>query len=167
MSTMSAAFTLLGLPEDYALDLKKAEQAYLLAASRHHPDRLRGRPPHEQTAAAGVLVSINEAWALLRDDYQRGVWLYERRTGRAFDATVRDAGLLEQALEDREALESVGSPEEINTLRANAHAQYETYKDQASKSFAAGDMAVFRDVLLRLRYAGSLMEACRQRRKTP
>ncbi|MFN7902086.1 MAG: iron-sulfur cluster co-chaperone HscB C-terminal domain-containing protein [Holosporales bacterium] len=162
MSTATSPFTLLGLPEDYALDFKAAEQGYLAAASRHHPDRLRHRPAAEQTGAAGMLVSINEAFALLKDDYRRGVWLYEQRTGTTFDATVRDAGLLEQALEDREALESIGSPEELKALSAAAQKQHQVYKDQAISAFAAGDMAGAREALLRLRYAGSFVEACRQ-----
>lgn len=112
------AFSLLGLPEQFALTHEAIEAAWKQAIALVHPDRFANRPEAERIVAARWAERINDAKARLLNPIQRAQDLLARH-GVGLDAetdTAMPVDFLMQQMEWREA----ASDGETNRVRDEA-----------------------------------------------
>lgn len=72
------AFSVLGLPARYAIDLAKAEAAYKEQSRQVHPDRFATADPRARRASLARTVQLNQAWLTVKDPLRRAGYLLER-----------------------------------------------------------------------------------------
>jgi molecular chaperone HscB len=99
-------FTLLGLPQQYEVDLRAVEKTHRELSRALHPDRYASAGASERRAALNQAADVNEAWRIIRDPVRRAEALFAL-AGVAVGETNEpkpDAELLMEVLEKREAL---------------------------------------------------------------
>jgi molecular chaperone HscB len=72
------AFTVLGLPARYGVDLTAAEAAYKELSRQVHPDRFATADPRARRASLARTVQLNQAWLTIKDPLRRAGYLLER-----------------------------------------------------------------------------------------
>lgn len=102
------AFSLLGLPEKFALAADEVEAAWKKAIALVHPDRFAGRPAAERRVAEQWAGRINEARDVLASDVGRATELLKLRGVdiRTETDTRMDSAFLMQQMDWRERLET-------------------------------------------------------------
>ena len=106
MSLSQDHFTLLGLPERYAVDPALLEARYRELQSRVHPDRFAAGSEAERRVAMQWAARANEAYRTLRDPVGRARYLLALKgfdTGEETN-TAMPADFLMQQMEWREAV---------------------------------------------------------------
>ena len=102
------AFSLLGLPEKFALTADEVEAAWKKAIALVHPDRFAGRPAAERRVAEQWAGRINEARDALATDVGRATELLKLKGVdlRSETDTRMDPAFLMQQMDWRERLDS-------------------------------------------------------------
>lgn len=72
------AFAVLGLPYQYSVDLKAAEESFRALSRQFHPDRFTRADPRARRASLQRSVQLNEAWRTIKDPIRRAEYLLER-----------------------------------------------------------------------------------------
>jgi len=72
------AFSVLGLPARYGIDLATAEAAYKEQSRQVHPDRFATADPRARRASLARTVQLNQAWLTVKDPLRRAGYLLER-----------------------------------------------------------------------------------------
>ena len=157
---MQSLFAILGLPEQFPLDLKALETAYFAAQRACHPDRFVGKPEAERLAAITHSQMTNDAYDTLKNPLRRAEHLLELQGIFALDDEVRPpAELLMEVMELREALSEAAQDgaslavalDDLKKRANDALAQIEA-------DFAAKDYAAATAETMRLQYLGKAME---------
>jgi len=113
-------FTLLGLPERYAVDPALLETRYRELQSRVHPDRFAAGSEAERRVAMQWAARANEAYRTLRDPVGRARYLLALKgfdTGEETN-TAMPADFLMQQMEWREAVAAASSAHDAPALGA-------------------------------------------------
>ena len=161
-------FARLGLPRGFEIDLAELGKRYFGLQRNLHPDRFARRTPKERAIAESQAASLNEAYETLKDPLARAAYLLElagRRSAAAHAATVQDAELLTEAMENREALMEAEDTAAVDALAAKAKAEAERCLAALSEAFAAGDLDRADQLATRLRYWQKLGEEARGKRR--
>lgn len=116
-------FSMLGLPERYAIDLQALERAWKAVQGAVHPDRFASGTDAQRLVALQYSTHINEAHDTLKDPIRRASYLCQLH-GVQVDAernTAMPADFLVQQMEWREALDDAvqaQDPDAIGQLEA-------------------------------------------------
>ncbi len=113
-------FELFGLPAVFALDRATLEQAYRGIQAQIHPDRFAHAGEAEQRLAMQWTARVNEAYATLRQPFERARYLLELQGVHAMDArnTAMPADFLVQQMAWRERLEEAKAAGDLAALQA-------------------------------------------------
>ncbi|MBL4845480.1 MAG: Fe-S protein assembly co-chaperone HscB [Planctomycetes bacterium] len=124
------AYQRFGIEPSFALDLEALEARHLQLSRRLHPDRLIGKDPRQQGRALTLSSSLNEAYALLRDERSRAEHLVVIGGGKTADQDKRTPPMfLMEQLELREELEQAQESDDQAALGA---ARERTQTEQAA-----------------------------------
>ena len=113
-------FTMLGVPQEFDLDVEVLHRKFL-ALNRHaHPDYHVNKSPEVQALSLRVSATINDAYRTLKDPASRGAYLLELLGGKssADDKAVPD-GFLETMMMMQEEIEdarNTNDHEELSRL---------------------------------------------------
>ncbi len=113
-------FTLLDVPQQFAVDLKRIKQRFRALQRDYHPDRFVRSTPREQRLAVQMSAHLNTALATLENPVSRAMHLLALQ-GIPFDQqqnTIRDPEFLMQQMELRESIESVAESNDSFALQA-------------------------------------------------
>lgn len=116
-------FTLLSLPESFAVDLKQLEANYFAAQGEYHPDRAGNSFEALQQGA-----NLNEAYATLRDPFKRACHLLNLHGIDALkegQTCYYTSELLQESFTMREALTEAGTVEEVVAIEAGCNTRRE------------------------------------------
>jgi molecular chaperone HscB len=120
---MNDPFETLGLPRTFDIDLRAVEQRFRDLSRAMHPDRFADKAPAERRLAAEQMVTLNDAFRLIRDKMNRVLTLLAA-AGRPVHETARaEPGLLMEIMELREAIDDArtdGRPAEALQRRVDA-----------------------------------------------
>ena len=118
-------FTLMGLPQSYAIDTARLDSAYRELQARVHPDRFVSGTDAEKRLAMQWATHANEAYRTLRRPLDRARYLLKLRgvdTGEQ-DNTAMPAEFLMQQMEWREAVADVANAAQLDALVATFAAE--------------------------------------------
>ena len=111
-------FTLLGVPERFALEAAQLDRRWRELQASVHPDRFAAQGAAAQRIAMQWSVRVNQAYQRLKDPLKRAAYLCERR-GAPVDAernTAMPRDFLMQQMAWREALDEAGDGAAIQAL---------------------------------------------------
>lgn len=160
-------FQRLGLEPQFDVDLDLVEKRYLGFQRAIHPDRFATRPAKERAFAESQAVALNEAYETLKDPLRRAAYLLSLKgidASVSRDETVRDPGLLMEAMEAREALMEATSIEKVEALQAKAGADAIALLSDLSRAFSSDDLDAANRLATRLRYLRKYLDETRARR---
>ena len=123
-------FTLLGLPQQYALDINVLTAQWKAAMGAVHPDKFAQAGAQGQRLAVQWSVRMNEAYQRLKHPLKRAAYLCELR-GAAIAAennTSMPAAFLMQQMQWREDLDDARSDAERGLVKTALKAQAAQYQ---------------------------------------
>ncbi|MGQ0709606.1 MAG: Fe-S protein assembly co-chaperone HscB [Rhodoferax sp.] len=120
MNLRSDDFTLLGLPQRFALDTALLEQRWKDLQRQAHPDRFVHEGAAAQRVAMQWSVRINEAYERLKDPVRRASVLCELAGVpiQAHTNTAMPAAFLMEQMQWREALDDAHTLDDVEQLHA-------------------------------------------------
>ncbi len=112
-------FELFGLRPAFRLSREQIDRAYREIQTEIHPDRFAHAGEAEQRLAMQWTARVNEAYATLREPFERARYLLELHGVQAMDArnTAMPADFLMQQMAWREQLETAKGKSDINALQ--------------------------------------------------
>jgi molecular chaperone HscB len=130
-------FTLLALPQQYAINPTELQARWKAALTTAHPDRFSQAGAAGQRLAMQWSVRLNEAYQRLKHPLKRAEYLCALR-GVKVDAernTAMPAAFLMQQMEWREALDDAKTEATKQAIQAELKAQAALYETQIAKAF--------------------------------
>jgi len=161
-------FARLGMARGFEVDAGELDRRYFAFQRNLHPDRFARRTPRERAIAESQSASLNQAYEILKEPLARAAYLLElagRPSPAAHASTVDDEELLNEAMENREALMEAESPEAVDAISARARAAAATCLAELSGAFARDDLDTAGRLATRLRYWQKLEEEARAKRR--
>ncbi|MGN1208826.1 MAG: Fe-S protein assembly co-chaperone HscB [Duodenibacillus sp.] len=155
MAEQPNAFTLLRLPERFALEDEAVQSAWRSVIALVHPDRFAGKSAAERRVAEQWAGRINEAKDALLDPVARGAILLKKQgidVHAETDTRMPTDFLLEQ-MRWREALEEAGNAASLAALAEEVEAARRDLLDELTEALdRTGDAAKARLALRRLMF---------------
>jgi molecular chaperone HscB len=154
-------FARLGLARGFDVDLAELDRRYFGLQRNLHPDRFARRGAKERAVAESQAASLNQAYETLKEPLARAAYLLElagQRSASAHAATVDDAELLNEAMENREALMEAEDKGAIDALARKAKENGEACLAELSLAFRNNDVGRADRLATRLRYWQKLAE---------
>ncbi len=161
-------FARLGLERGFEVDLVELDRRYFGLQRNLHPDRFARRGAKERAIAESQAASLNQAYETLKEPLARAAYLLElagRRSATAHAATVNDAELLNEAMENREALMEAEDDAAIDRIARKAKDSAESCLAELSLAFRQDDIERADRLATRLRYWQKLAEEARGKRR--
>lgn len=161
-------FARLGLSRGFEIDLADLDRRYFGLQRNLHPDRFARRTAKERAIAESQAASLNQAYETLKEPLARAAYLLElagRRSAAAHAATVDDAELLSEAMENREALMEAEDGAAVDRIAVKAKASAEACLAELSQAFKGNDFEKADRLATRLRYWQKLGEEARGKRR--
>lgn len=157
---MTSYFELLGLAQQFTLDLKALEQAYFAAQRATHPDRFIGKGEAERIAAVTRSQRVNDAYDTLKNPLTRAEHLLELQgLAPLSDDTAVPPEILGEMMELRERIfDNGGNGAALASLVEEIRALAKANEAELSQAFAAADYQRAMRETLRLQYLGKAME---------
>jgi len=117
-------FSVLGLPQAFALDRLLLDERRRVLQAEVHPDRFAAEGGAAQRVAMQWAMRVNEAWRRLKDPLTRAAYLCELRGAPvgAESNTAMPADFLVQQMQWREALDDARADDALRGLDAQAQA---------------------------------------------
>lgn len=170
---MTDPFEQFDLPVAFEIDREQLAARFRRLQSELHPDRFVRQGDQARRMAAALAADVNEAYAILADDYRRAVHLLER-SGVVFDPerdTSQDIEFIEAQIEWRERLEEAGSAgdaEALNDLAAELDQARAAARNRVACALSdpAAPDADARDRVLQLRFFDRLLEELKRTRQS-
>ena len=113
-------FELFALPQQFAIDAERLDQAYRGIQAEIHPDKFVHAGAAEQRLAMQWSTRVNEAYQTLKRPFERARYLLQLHGVDAMDAknTVMPADFLMQQMEWRETLQDAQSARDMSALQS-------------------------------------------------
>ncbi len=159
----SSAFTLLGLPPSFEIDVGELERAYFEKSKELHPDRYASAPASERVAALSRSRALNDAYQTLKKPVARAEYLLAVHGVTIGDNERLDPTFLMEILELREELAEARAAGRISEVEAKQGAMLARKKAVLAELpalFRANDLAAIKERLIVLRYLDRYLDEC-------
>ncbi|MEA2781159.1 MAG: molecular chaperone HscB [Rhodospirillaceae bacterium] len=161
-------FTRLGLPREFEIDAAELDRRYFGFQRNLHPDRFARRTARERAIAESQSASLNQAYETLKEPLTRAAYLLELagiRSAATHAATVDDEELLNEAMENREALMEASDVDAVDELTSRALAAAVACLADLAAAFHRNDLDAANRLTTRMRYWRKLGEEARGKRR--
>mgnify|MGYP001046649309 CR=1 FL=1 len=158
-------FVRLGMRRAFDIDLAEVERQYFGFQRHFHPDRFANKSSAERAHSLQHATSLNEAYQTLKSPLARAQYLLEILGKPLLDDnahTIDDPGLLDEAMEMREALAD-GDAAALRSLSAEAKAKIDVCCKELSAAFATDDLERAHALTLRLTYLSKIAGEAKNR----
>lgn len=154
-------FELFDFTPSFDLDLSQLSTRYRALQRQYHPDQLQhidlqSQPSiTEQTILAQLQQSseINEAFDTLRIAAKRAIYLLElKNQSISLEQSIGDTDFLQNAIEVREQLDEVDSPEALDCLRSEINQWIQALSNEFRIDYAESDWTEARDTCRKLAF---------------
>lgn len=154
-------FVILSLELKYNIDLTKLEQSYFKAQLACHPDRFVGHSAVEQAKARDQSAVVNAAYQSLKDPVNRAAIIMKVNNiavpGEG-DNTTQNPEALMEAMELRERLGELKSPDELNKFSTEIKIKFEELQSEFEKALQYTDAAAIQKIYLDLSFYAKLIK---------
>ena len=142
----------------FSPDLKQLRREYLHLQAKTHPDLA---PQDQKRQAEALSMRVNEAYKTLQDPLKRAQYLLSLRGIDVEDesAKLEESELLMEVMEAREAVEEVGSEEQLVEIREENNQRIDESVGILSQAFGDGDLQRAAQEAVRLRYWVNIEES--------
>ncbi len=157
------AFTLLGLPERFDLDIQVIEAAFFDKTRELHPDRFASAPAGERVAALSRSRALNDAYQAIKKPVPRAEYLLVRAGVTIGDNERLDPTFLMEILELREELAEARTKGDLITvgqLQTAMAVRRDASVQRLAPLFAANDLPAIKQELIVLRYLNRYLDEC-------
>lgn len=149
-------FELLGMPQQFELDLSQLGEHYRQAQRKAHPD---AQDDQARTAAVDQATLINQAHETLRHADRRAAYLLRlAQQGHGLEQSIADVDFLQTALELREQLDEAISMAELEAVQAEAQQWLGALSREFGHDHAEQDWAEARDTARKLAFIQRLLD---------
>ncbi len=170
---MTDPFEQFDLPVAFEVDRAQLDARFRRLQSELHPDRFVRQGDQARRMAASLAADVNEAYAILADDYRRAVHLLER-SGVVFDPerdTSQDIAFIEAQIEWRERIEeaeSAGDAGALDALATELNQARAAARDRVAGALSdpAAPGADAKDRVLELRFFDRLLDELKRTRQS-
>lgn len=135
-------FNLLGIQQDFAIDVEQLEKNYLSLQKKIHPDCLAEK--HFTGASESLSAELNKAYKILKDPVQRAQTLLQLHST---SLEEQDLDLLQEMLELREQAD----PNQLKIM-------YEKYLNDLEGAFMSNDYVLAKNYYLKLNYINKALQ---------
>ncbi len=160
-------FAFLGIPPDFDIDEALLERHYIIMQTELHPDRFVGKPYVEMNGVRMMSAWVNRAYKKLKDPVLRAKALLRiarvKIPGEG-DQTVANPTVLESAMEWREELGTLKSPQEFDQYQAKINHVFNNYKQQFSMAWNNQDRDQMQQAYLNMSYASKALEDAKEKK---
>jgi molecular chaperone HscB len=152
-------FELFDLTPSFDLDLTQLSIRYRALQRQYHPDQLQAIQLQNQQASADQAIlaqleqssKVNEAYETLRIAAKRAAYLLElNKQSISLEQSIGDTVFLQNAIEVREQLDEVDSPEALDGLRTEINQWIEALSNEFRIDYAENDWAEARETCRKL-----------------
>lgn len=152
-------FELFDLAPSFDVDLSQLTTRYRELQRQYHPDQLQAQSNSDQALAQlQQSAKVNEAYDTLRIAAKRAAYLLElKKQAIALEQSIGDIDFLQNALEVREQLDEVDSPEDIESLRAEINQWIQALSNEFRIDYAEEDWAEARDTCRKLAFMQKIL----------
>jgi molecular chaperone HscB len=155
-------FELFDLVPSFDLDLSQLTTRYRALQRQYHPDQLQNQQLNsDHTAVLAQLqqsAMVNAAYDTLRIAAKRAVYLLElKKQAINLEQSIGDIEFLQNALEVREQLDEVDSPEALEGLRAAIDQWIQALSNEFRIDYAEEDWAEARDTCRKLAFMQKIL----------
>ncbi len=154
-------FTLLSLPKDFDLGLKKLDVAYFSLQTKLHPDRFANKSTKEQMFSMQQSVNLNMAYATLKSTLLRAEYMLKLEGIIVNDAnaTIKPSQqILLESMEMREHLAQTNSAGAIRQVIIETMDNILLVIEAIKKDFIDGKLEEAAQNTIKLRYLEKLSE---------
>ena len=149
-------FELFDLAPSFDVDLSQLTTRYRALQRQYHPDQLQAQTQSNSDQALAQLqqsAKVNEAYDTLRIAAKRAAYLLElKKQAIALEQSIGDIDFLQNALEVREQLDEVDSPDDIDSLRIEINQWIQALSNEFRIDYAEEDWAEARDTCRKLAF---------------
>jgi molecular chaperone HscB len=160
-------FAMLGMQPAFDLDMAVLERHYVIMQNELHPDRFVGKPNIEMSGVRMMSAWVNTAYKKLKDPVLRAKALLKVLRAKIpgeGDGTVADPIILENAMEWREELETLKSPQEFDHYQAKINSVFDNCKQQFSKAWDNHNTEEMQRAYLNMTYASKALDEAKEKR---
>ncbi|HEY4713607.1 MAG TPA: Fe-S protein assembly co-chaperone HscB [Aquirhabdus sp.] len=154
-------FELFDLAPSFDLDLSQLTTRYRALQRQYHPDQLQQAQSNSDQAVLAQLqqsAKVNTAYDTLRIAAKRAVYLLElKKQAISLEQSIGDIEFLQSALEVREQLDEVDSPEALEGLRAEISQWIQALSNEFRIDYAEEDWAEARDTCRKLAFMQKIL----------
>ncbi len=154
-------FELFDLAPSFDLDLSQLTTRYRALQRQYHPDQLQQTQSNSDQAVLAQLqqsAKVNTAYDTLRIAAKRAVYLLElKKQAISLEQSIGDIEFLQSALEVREQLDEVDSPEAIEGLRSEINQWIQALSNEFRIDYAEEDWAEARDTCRKLAFMQKIL----------
>lgn len=154
-------FELFDLAPSFDLDLSQLTTRYRALQRQYHPDQLQHAQSNSDQAVLEQLqqsAKVNTAYDTLRIAAKRAVYLLElKKQAISLEQSIGDIEFLQSALEVREQLDEVDSPEALEGLRSEINQWILALSNEFRIDYAEEDWAEARDTCRKLAFMQKIL----------
>ena len=154
-------FELFDLAPSFDLDLSQLTTRYRALQRQYHPDQLQQAQSNSDQAVLAQLqqsAKVNTAYDTLRIAAKRAVYLLElKKQAISLEQSIGDIEFLQSALEVREQLDEVDSPEALEGLRSEINQWILALSNEFRIDYAEEDWAEARDTCRKLAFMQKIL----------
>jgi len=152
-------FELFDLTPSFDVDLSQLTTRYRALQRQYHPDQLQAQSNSDQALAQlSQSARVNEAYDTLRIAAKRAAYLLElNKQAIALEQSIGDIDFLQNALEVREQLDEVDSPEALEGLRTEINQWIQALSNEFRIDYAEEDWAEARDTCRKLAFMQKIL----------
>lgn len=134
-------FTLLGQPQQYAIDKALLKKRFRVLQRAYHPDRFVAKTPQEQRLAVQFSAHLNTAFSVLNDPVKRASHMLELANIHLDHqtTTIKDTAFLMQQMDIRESIADARAESDLTALQkllATISDRYESCQQQFVELFS-------------------------------
>ncbi len=152
-------FELFDLAPSFDVDLSQLTTRYRVLQRQYHPDQLQAESNTDQALAQlQQSAKVNEAYDTLRIAAKRAAYLLElKKQAIALEQSIGDIDFLQNALEVREQLDEVDSPEALEGLRTEINQWIQALSNEFRIDYVEEDWAEARDTCRKLAFMQKIL----------
>jgi molecular chaperone HscB len=154
-------FELFDLAPSFDLDLSQLTTRYRALQRQYHPDQLQQTQSNSDQAVLAQLqqsAKVNTAYDTLRIAAKRAVYLLElKKQAISLEQSIGDIEFLQSALEVREQLDEVDSPEALEGLRSEINQWIQALSNEFRIDYAEEDWPEARDTCRKLAFMQKIL----------